>query len=119
MKVARVPLRKVCRRLGLSLGLLTRILNSADEGNNPLPDKRARAVRFSKIHDRARELIDSTLKQSKTPITLRHLQQLLVHHCRLRVSRTYIGQYLRTVKKCSYRMLKPIMPIHNELRCKL
>ena len=31
----------------------------------------------------------------------------------------YLGQYLRIVTKSSYRMIKPIMPIHNELRCKL
>jgi hypothetical protein len=35
------------------------------------------------------------------------------------VSRPYIGEYLRVVAKASYRKIKPIMQIHNEMRCKL
>jgi hypothetical protein len=42
-----------------------------------------------------------------------------VSACHLRVSRPCLGQYLRVVANSSYRKIKPIMPIHNEMRCKL
>ena len=35
------------------------------------------------------------------------------------MSRVYLGQYMREVLGASYRLIKAIMPIHNEFRCKL
>jgi len=116
---AHVPLAKVSKRLKLSVPLIKRIIGSDDVAANPLRDRWAQVQRFHKIHDRARELLGQTLKHSKTPLTLRDLQAILARNCQLRVSRVYLGQYLRIVTRSSYRMIKPIMPIHNELRCKL
>ena len=116
---AEVPLVKVSRRLKLPVPLLKRIMNNDHVDVDPQRDRRARVPRFHKIHDRARDLLNMTLTHTKTPMTLRNLQALLAKDCQLRVSRVYLGQYLRVVTKASYRMIKPIMPIHNELRCKL
>ena len=34
------------------------------------------------------------------------------------MNRAYLGQYMREELKASYRLIKAIMPIHNDLRCK-
>ncbi len=116
---AKLSMVKVSKRLGMGLQLVKRIRNTADPNSNPLVDGRAKVPRFHKIHQRARELIDMLIDQAKTPLTLRSIQEQLVSLCHLRVSRPYLGQYMRVVANSSYRKIKPIMQIHNEMRCKL
>jgi hypothetical protein len=116
---AKLSLSKVSRRLGLGVYMLKRIRESQDPDYNPLVGGGAKVPRFHKIHQRARDLIDIIIDQAKTPLCLRQIQEQLAVGCHLRVSRPYIGEYLRLVANTSFRKIKPIMPIHNELRCKL
>ena len=68
---AKVSVHKVSKRLGIPVPVVKRIAENRDATVNPLVDNRARKPRFSKFHPRARELIEMTLKNSKTPMTLR------------------------------------------------
>ena len=70
---AHLSLEKVSKRLRLKKSLLRRIRDSDDLDNGILIANRHHVPRFNKIHQRARELIDIMLDQSKTPLTLRDL----------------------------------------------
>ena len=71
LREAKVPLCKVSTRLRIPLHSLKRIRDSADDNLNPIVDGRSKVPRFSKIHKRARDLIDIIIDGAKTPLTLR------------------------------------------------
>ena len=71
IKEAKLSLGKVRRRVRLPMVVLKRIRDSEDETANPLVNLRPRIIRFHKIHQRARDLIDLLLKHAKVPLTLR------------------------------------------------
>ena len=73
MNDAHLSLEKVSKRLRLKKSLLRRIRDSDDLENGFIIANRHHVPRFNKIHQRARELIDIILDQSKTPLTLRDL----------------------------------------------
>ena len=53
-------------------------------------------------------IIQEALDTAMTPLQLRDIQKLLQQRCRLRVSRSTLGLYLRTKLNASYRKVKPI-----------
>jgi hypothetical protein len=59
------------------------------------------------------------LEQERRPLRLRDFQDELMHRCSLRVSRPWLGRYLREVLNATYRQVKPISAIHNSLPAKL
>ena len=108
MNESQVPLTTVAKRLRMSYSLLRRIKRGQLDTHEAVFRRKVTRPRFLKLHERSRVIIQEALDTAMTPLQLRDLQKLLQQRCRLRVSRSTLGLYLRTKLNASYRKVKPI-----------
>ena len=87
--------RLVGQRLGLTPSVLRRLVLRREPDPALLQRQPRRGARFHKIHERAVNLLRERLAAADHPLTLRELQSDLAQHCGLRVSRPWLGKFLR------------------------
>ena len=81
--------------------------------------RKVHRVQFDKLHERARECINTVIAKARGPLYLRDIQAEVMSACHLRVSRPWLGKYLRKKLGVTYRRIKPIKPIQNAPSAKL
>lgn len=109
----KVPLCAVKRRLKLSHRVLTRVRDKGLRSAELLTRRSARSPRFGKFHLRAVELLQEMLAVTDHPLSLREMQAELSQRVGLRVSRPWLGRFLRERLGSTYRQVKAISKLHN------
>jgi hypothetical protein len=109
-----VPLSTVKKRLKLSRGVLMRVRDKGLRRVELISRRSARRPRFGKFHLRAVELLQEMLVVTDHPLSLRELQTELSSRLGLRVSRPWLGRFLRERLGSTYRLVKTISKLHNE-----
>lgn len=119
VKECKVPLAKVSKRVKLSKGKIKRIIENDIEEPEIAFTRSVTRPRFHKIHERAQEVIKALFENTDHPLCLREVQSVVLSKCHLRVSRPTLGRFLREKLNATYRILRPIKPIHNHPAAKL
>lgn len=113
-----LPMVQVAKRLHLSYGCVRRIkLNNLADPETAFK-RRVTKPKFHKLHQRGRDCLQRLLETSEHPMSLRAFQEGLREQCQLRVSKPFIGNYLRSKLNATYRRIKPIGRLENGLAAK-
>lgn len=119
MKHCGVPTQAVAKRLRLKRSFVLRVRRHGITDPEVAFTRRRLRERFHKIHEGARAVIKELLDTSDHPLRLRDFQSVLASKLGLKVSRPWLGRYLRSELNATYRKVKPIQVIQNALASKL
>jgi hypothetical protein len=119
LKECNVPMSRVAKRLRLNLRVVKLLRSLPLFHLDDALMRKVHRVQFEKLHERARDCINAMLVNAKSPLLLRDIQAEVMSVCHLRISRPWLGKYLRKNLGVTYRRIKPIKPIQNSPSAKL